>query len=88
VNPNTGAALSMSAGAIVFTNEWVSANDINWRVAVATPLLGLFMYGVGKLSPPLAAGLGGAVLATVLVTPFNGTSPVKTLSNWSGSKPT
>ena len=85
---STGAALAMSAGGIAFANEWLSANTVNWRILVATPLLGLFMWGVGKISAPLGVGLGGAVLATVLVTPFNGTSPFQTLASMTGSSKT
>lgn len=81
MNDSTGAILAMSGGGIAFANEWLSGGKINWRIAVATPLLGLFVFGVGKISAPLAAGLGGAVLATVLVTPFNGISPAQSLAN-------
>lgn len=88
MNDNTGAILALSTGGIVFANEWVSTSNINWRVAVATPLAALFMYGVGKISAPLAAGLGGAMLVTGLVTPLNGSSPLGTLSKFAnpGSK--
>lgn len=85
---STGAILSATAGSIAFANEWVSAGKVNFRIAVATPLLALFMYGVGKISAPLAAGLGGAVLVTVLVTPFNGQSPLQSVINITGTGPT
>lgn len=84
--------LALGAGSIVFANEWViapgggGASDINWRIVVATPLAALFLWGAGKVSPPLATGLGIALFITALVTPFSGTSPIQTLANLSGNK--
>jgi hypothetical protein len=83
---NTGAALALVGGAITFSNEWLSGNVVNWRILVATPLAAGFLFGVGEISEPIATGLGIAILATCLFTPFaSGSSPVNTLNAIAGS---
>jgi len=82
---NTGAAIGLTAGAIAFTNDWYVSGQIPWRIAVATPIAGAFLYGAGKISPPAATGLGLAILITVIMTPFSGQSPMQSVIKITGS---
>lgn len=75
--------LVLTATGIVVANEWYSANELAWRPAVAGIVLSAFLGGVERIpdAKPLAVGLAGIMLVTVLVTPFKGESPVGTVSN-------
>jgi len=67
------AGTAISAG-----NDWYQTNQFPWGIGVAGLLLSGFMYGIEKISEPLAVGLSTIFLATVIVTPIKGkNSPAK-----------
>jgi len=59
------AGTAISAG-----NDWYQTHDFPWGIAVAGLLLTGFMFGVEKISEPLAVGLSSIFLVTVIVTPI------------------
>lgn len=69
----------LAATAISFGNEWLQG-EINWRIPVAGLGTAVFFAGLEMLSPQAAVGLATIALITVLFTPFQGNSPVQTLS--------
>lgn len=83
---STGIVLT--ATGIVVANEWIVADDINWRAATAGLVLSLFLGGAEKVSQPLAVGLASIMLVTVLVTPVAKAkqSPLVTVSQIFGKK--
>jgi len=76
---STGIVLAGTA--IAGGNEWYQAGQFPWRIGIAGLLLSGFMFGVEKISEPLAVGLSSIFVVTVLVTPFHGNSPVQELAN-------
>lgn len=84
-----GAAMGMGAGIIAFANEFLANGQVNFRIAIATPLAGLFLHGIGEVSDPVATGLGVAMLITVMVVPVaqGSQTPIATLANLFSSKP-
>lgn len=77
---STGIVLT--ATAISFGNEWVQTYTPNFRILIAGGALSLLFDGIEQVSPQAAYGLGVLMMVTVLVTPFNGKSPVQTLADW------
>jgi hypothetical protein len=76
---STGIVLTGTA--ISAGNDWYQTHQFPWGIGVAGLLLSGFMYGVEKLSEPLAVGLSSIFLITVLVTPIKGkNSPAKELA--------
>lgn len=71
----------LTAGALSFGNEWISANKVNWRIPVATLGVAFIFSGIEKLNEQAAVGLSVIVLITAMLTPFNGKSPVETLTS-------
>jgi len=65
---STGIILSGTA--ISAANDWYQTKEFPWGIAVAGSLLTMFMFGVEKLSEPLAVGLSSIFLITVIVTPI------------------
>lgn len=66
-------------------NEWYQTGAFPWRIGAAGLLLTAFMAGAEKINQPISVGLSLAFLATVLVTPFHGNSPLQEVSNVFGS---
>lgn len=64
------------AGTISFGNEWIQTSKPNFRIPVATLVSALFLDGVERLYPKAATGLAVIVMITVLLTPFQGKSPM------------
>lgn len=76
---STGIVLT--ATAISAGNDWYQTHQVPWSIGVAGLLLSGFMFGVEKVSEPLAVGLSSIFLVTVLVTPIKGkNSPVGELA--------
>lgn len=67
-------------------NEWYQTGVFPWRIGAAGLVLTAFMAGAEKVNQPIAVGLSLAFLATVLVTPFHGNSPIQEVSNIFNSK--
>ena len=84
---STGIVLA--ATGISFANEFVQSDGrtINVRILVAGGLVALLFDGIEKVSEPAAVGLSVLMMITVLLTPFNGNSPVQTLANLAVAKP-
>lgn len=73
--------IMLAATGISFTNEWIVSGEPNFRVGVAGLAFVLVLDGIEKVSPQAAVGLATIALVTILLTPFRGSSPIKTLSN-------
>lgn len=59
--------LILTAGAIVFVNEWLQGGKPNWRVAAATLGSALIFSGLEKLDTEAAVGLAVIAMITVLI---------------------
>lgn len=81
---STGIVLT--ATGISFANEWVQTDTPNFRILIAGGALALLFDGIEQLSEPAAVGLSVLMMLTVLVTPFQGNSPIQTVANWSGAQ--
>jgi hypothetical protein len=68
--------IMLFAGTVSFGNEWIQTGKPNFRIPVATLVAGLFLNGVERIYPKAGTGLAVIVLITVLVTPFQGKSPL------------
>jgi len=77
----------LTATAIAGGNEWLQSGQLPWRIGVAGLTLGLVFSGFEKLSPVLTMGVSFALLATALVTPFHGNSPVQEFAQFIGTAP-
>lgn len=92
----SAAGLILAAAGITIANEVIFIpantgkplwNDFNWRVVPATAVAVLTLTALEKLSPPLAKGLAGLALLSVIIVPFgNAPSPVDNLSKMIGIK--
>lgn len=80
---STGVVLAV--GAITMGNSViVNAQEINWRVPIATGIAAGMLALVEKVSEPLAVGIAYIALITVLfvrVQP-NVPAPVESFNNW------
>lgn len=92
----SAAGLILAAAGITAANEviFIPANtgkplwdDFNWRLVPATAVAVLSLTALEKLSPPLAVGLAGMALFSVIFIPLgNAPSPVDNLSKMIGLK--
>jgi hypothetical protein len=69
------------SGTMTFANEWYQTKQINWRVPVATLLLGAAFDGLSKLDNQIANMLAVMVFIGAGSTEFNGKSAFDTLAN-------
>lgn len=84
---STGIVLA--ATGISFSNEWLTTGTPNFRVGIAGLGVALLFDGIEKINQTAAIGLATIMLITVLVTPFEGLSPVETVAKWgTGTGPT
>lgn len=81
---STGPVLA--AGTISFLNHWIgNGQGVDLKIPLGTLVAAGLLYGMEKVSPPLAAGIAWtALLTTFLVTPKSGQSPVANLTRLSG----
>lgn len=77
---NTATAVVVTAGTITFINEWYQTKTVNWRVPVATVLLGAGIDFASHVNENAAIGLSVMVLIAALVTKFNGHSVADTIA--------
>jgi hypothetical protein len=70
----------LTATAISFGNEWLSAGDVNFRIPIAGIGVALMLDGLDKISAPAANGLATIIFITVMFTPFKGNSPAGTVA--------
>lgn len=92
----SAAGLILSAAGIAAANEAIFIpansgkplwNDFNWRLVPATAVAVLTLSALEKISPPLAKGLAGLALFSVIFVPVgNAPSPVDNLSKMIGIK--
>lgn len=75
---STGIVLT--AAGISFANEWIQTNTPNFRIVIAGGGAALLITGIESLNEKLGIGFGVLMLLTVLITPFNGRTPVQTLA--------
>jgi hypothetical protein len=69
-----GAMLVLTAGGITFATKFYYSHDLDWKVAIATPLIAAGFAGMGKLDPKATMVLGVMALAAAATTKFNGHS--------------
>jgi hypothetical protein len=83
---STGIVLT--AGTIVFANEWLQGGTPNWKVAVATLGSALIFSGLEKLDTEAAVGLAVIVMITVLIGGVNPAykSPAQEVLSLMGTK--
>lgn len=84
---NTATVIVLTAGTITFVNEWYQTKEVNWRVPVATVLLGAIFDGLARIDSKAATGLSVMVLLGALLTRFNGKSVVDQINTSFGSGP-
>lgn len=92
----SAAGLILAAAGLVAANEAIFVpastgkplwDDFNWRLLPATAIAVLSLSALEKLSPPLAKGLAGLALFSVIFVPVgNAPSPVDNLSKMIGIK--
>jgi len=82
------AGIGLAVGGITAANELFFApvtgngalSNFNWRIIPATGVFALMLFGIEKLSPPLATGVGLTALVTVLFTRVgNAPAPLENL---------
>jgi hypothetical protein len=73
----TGTVLTLAAGTMAFTNEWLQTKSINWRIPIATLIGAGLVDGFSHVSAPGATGLGLMILIGAAVTPINGKSLIQ-----------
>jgi len=78
---STGIVLT--ATAISFTNDWITTNTPNFRIAGAGLATALIFDGIEKLNEKAAVGLSVMMFIAVLFTPMHGKSPAQQLANLS-----
>lgn len=83
----TATSIILVAGTMTFTNEWYQTKKINWRVPVATLLLGAGFDGLSQLDSKVANMLAVMVLIGAGLTQFNGKSAAGTLASLFAAKP-
>jgi hypothetical protein len=71
----------LTATGISFANEFLQTEELNFRVPIAGGLVALLFDGIEKINEDAAVGLAVIVFLTVLMTPFNGTSPAEMLGD-------
>lgn len=74
----TGVVLA--AGTMTFANEWWQTRQVNWRVPVATLLLGAAFDFFSKLDSGISNMLAAMVFIGAGTTQFNGKSAFDTLA--------
>jgi hypothetical protein len=74
----TGVVLA--AGTMTFANEWWQTKQVNWRVPVATLLLGAAFDFFSKLDSGISNMLAAMVFIGAGTTTFNGKSAFDTLA--------
>lgn len=81
---STGPVLA--AGTISFLNHWIGNNQgVDLKIPLGALVAAGLLYGMEKVSPPLASGIAWiALITTFLVTPKQGQSPVANLTRLSG----
>lgn len=77
---NTATAIILVAGTVTFTNEWYQTKKVNWRVPVATLLIGAVFDGLSHIDEKAATGLAVIALLAAATTEFNGKSAADTVS--------
>jgi hypothetical protein len=71
----------LTATAISFGNEFIQTDTLNFRIPLAGGLVALLFDGIEKINEEAAVGLSIMMFLTVLLTPFNGTSPAQMLGD-------
>lgn len=79
--PNLATGIILVAGTITFGNEWYQTKKVNWRVPVATLLIGAVFDGLAHIDANAATGLATMALLAALVTEFNGKSAADTIAS-------
>jgi hypothetical protein len=82
---NTATAIVLVAGGATFVNEWYQTKQVNWKIPVATLLIGAAIDGMSTINDRAAIGLSVIVLIGAVTTKFDGKSIIDTLSNVSGT---
>lgn len=77
---NTATVIIITAGSITFVNEWYQTRKINWRVPVATMIVGAIFDGLSRIDDKAATGLAVIAFLAAVTTEFNGKSMADTLA--------
>lgn len=80
-------AIVLFAGTMTFANEWYQTKQVNWRIPVATLLLGAAFDGLSHLDRGISTMLAVMVLIGAGTTQFNGQSVAGTLAQLFQSGP-
>lgn len=73
-------AIILAAGTMTFANEWYQTKQVNWRIPVATLIIGAAFDGLAHLDSGIATMLAVMVLIGAGTTDFNGKSVASTLA--------
>jgi hypothetical protein len=86
----SAADIALTVGGITAANELFFApvtgngtlGQFNWRIIPATGVFAFMMFGLEKISPPMANGIAITALVTVLFTRIgNAPAPTENLAN-------
>lgn len=76
-----------TAASIAGLNEWIQTDQIPWRVGIAGLTLGLVAAGMEDIAPKATLAFAITMLATAIVTPLHGNSPLEEFAQFIGSGP-
>jgi len=83
---NTATGIVLIAGTATFANEWYQTKKVNWKVPIATLLLGAVIDGLNKVDDKAAIGLAIMVAIAASATKFGGKSIIDTMVQLWGTK--
>jgi hypothetical protein len=86
--PNVATGIILAAGTLTFANEWLQTDKPDWKVPVATLILGAIFDGLSHLDKNAATGLSVIVLIGALTVKFNGVSAAQEITDTLGGKST
>lgn len=82
---NLATGIIVAAGTITFANSWYQTKQVNWKIPIATALLGAAFDGLSHLDDKAAVGLSVMVMIGSLVTRFDGKSVADTIAETIGN---
>jgi uncharacterized membrane protein YjjB (DUF3815 family) len=84
---HTATVITLSAGGLVFANEWLQTNQINWRIPIATLIGATLMDILANFNDRGATLFSVIVLIGAATTQFNGISAAQEISNTVNTTP-
>lgn len=80
--------ITLTAGGITFVNQWYQTHNLDWKVPVATVILGAGVDAFSKLDSKGALLLSGLILMGALTTKFGGKTPIDLITGFVNSRGT